>query len=87
MCAVVRKHNPFDWVHSEFGYVVSIVLFFGAFVFTAFKPGAPLATFLEGLLGLNALFFLKQYGKNQQEVQKIKIESDANPAQRGDPLS
>jgi len=67
------KHNPFEWVHSEFGFLASLILFAVSFVFTAFKPGAPLTTLIEGTLALNALFWFKQYKKNDQEIQKLKL--------------
>lgn len=85
MCLDTKKHNPFDWVHSEFGFLISVVLFFAAFVFTTFVKTAPLSTFLEGLLALNALFFLKQYGKGNQELAKFK--SQSIEISRGDPLT
>lgn len=85
MCINTTKHNPFDWVHSEFGFLISIILFFAAFIFTTFVKTAPLSTFLEGLLALNALFFLKQYGKGNQEI--VKLKTNGVEISRGDPLT
>ena len=81
------KHNPFSWVHSEFGFLVSVILFFVAFVYTSFKPVSPINTFYEWMLALNALFWLKQYGKGKQEIEKIKLNGAASQAGKiGDPL-
>lgn len=83
-----KSHNPFDWVHSEFAFLASLIILSAGFVFTTFKPSAPLGTLTEGLLALNGLFWVKQYKKNDQEIQKIKLLNGGNVGSKtGDPLS
>ena len=74
--------DPFAWLHSTFAFFISIIMFFIAFIYTSFKPTSPLSTFIEGVLALNALFWLKQYGKGKQDIEKIKLNGKT-----GDPLT
>lgn len=83
-----KSHNPFEWVHSEFAFLASLVILASGFVFTTFKPTAPLATLSEAIIALNGLFWVKQYKKNDQEIQKIKMLNGGNAGTKtGDPLS
>lgn len=80
--------DPFAWVHSTFAWLASIILFFAGFIYVSFKPEAPLSTFIEGTLALDGLFWLKQYGKGKQDIEKIKLNGNGEAAGKtGDPLA
>ena len=61
----MNKHNPFDWVHSEFGYLLTMVLATGAFLL---KKDPAISTFFEFLVAINGLFWLQRYGKGKTDA-------------------
>ncbi len=86
----MSKHNPFDFVHSEFGFLESSIMIFIGAIWKTYKPDFPLTSLGEILIALNALFWFKQYKKADQEIQKMKVTFNTGPEStgtRGDPLS
>lgn len=69
------KHNPFDWVHSEFGFLESSIMIFVGAIIKTFKPEFPLTSLGEILIALNALFWFKQYKKADQEIERMKAQA------------
>lgn len=79
------KNNPFSWVHSEFGFFSALILGTAMWLFAQDRT---IAGYFEFLVGLNTLFWVKQFtNRKRDSAQTIALAQINGGGKTGDPLT